>query len=93
MTSGEQGRSIDVQLVKTEHCSHCGQVKDLLEKLAPEFPDMKVQEISMIEEEGMKLVQKYGIMSSPGVIINGKLAFVGGASESQLRNKLNEYKS
>lgn len=84
---------INVQLVKTQDCSHCGQVKDLLKKLAPEFPEMKVKEILMTTDKGMELVQKHGIMSSPGVIINGKLAFTGGASEEQLRKKLNAYKS
>lgn len=77
-----------VQLVKTENCSHCGQVKQVLEKLAPEFPEMKVREIPMATEEGMKLVQKHGIMASPGIIINGELAFQGGATEEQLRKAL-----
>lgn len=84
---------IEIELVKTQNCSHCARVKEVLKKLAPEFPDMKVKEILMTTDKGMELVQKYGIMASPGVIINGKLAFTGGASESQLRNKLNDYKN
>ena len=84
---------IDVQLVKTQNCSNCAQVYDLLKKLAPEFPDIKVEEILMTTKKGMELVQKHSIMASPGVIINGKLAFNGGVSEGQLRKKLNEYKS
>jgi len=92
MTSGKQGRTINVQLVKTEHCSHCGQVTELLEKLSPDYPDMKVSIIPMTDKAGLELVQKHGIMASPGVIINDKLAFVGGASESQMRKKLDEYK-
>lgn len=35
----------------------------------------------MTTDMGMELVQKHGIMSSSGVIINGKLAFMGGATE------------
>ncbi len=84
---------IDIQLVKTKNCSNCAQVNDLLKKLAPEFPDMKVEEIPMTTEKGIELVQKHSIMASPGVIINGKLAFNGGVSENQLRKKLNEYKN
>jgi glutaredoxin len=82
---------INIQLVKTQGCSHCLQVKKLLEKLSLEFPKMKVEEIMMTTKKGMELVQKYGIMTSPGVIINDKLVFTGGASESGLREKLNEY--
>lgn len=83
---------INVQLVKTPNCSHCAQVNEVLKKLAPDFPEMKVTEIPMTTEKGMEMVQKYGIMASPGVVINGKLAFTGGASEDQLRKKLNEYR-
>lgn len=79
---------IKVELVKNEGCTHCAQVKALLEKISPDFPDLKVEDILMTTDKGMELVTKHGIMSSPGVIINGKLAFTGGASEKQLREAL-----
>lgn len=84
---------IDVQLVKTHGCSHCAQTLEVLKKIKPDYPDLNIEEVLMTTDKGMELVQKHGIMASPGVIINGKLAFTGGASESQLRKKLNEYKS
>lgn len=84
---------IKVELVKNKGCTHCAQVKSLLEKLQLDYPDMQIEEILMTTDKGMKLVQKHGIMASPGVIINGELAFIGGASESQLREKLNEYQN
>jgi len=84
---------IKVQLVKNHGCSHCGQVLDALNSIKPDYPDMEIEEIMMTAENGMKLVQEHAIMTSPGVIINGELAFTGGASESQLRKKLDEYKS
>lgn len=40
---------------------------------------MRLEEVLMTPDKGMELVTKHGIMSSPGVIINGELAFVGGA--------------
>jgi glutaredoxin len=79
---------IKVQLVKSEGCVHCEQVKAILEKLKPEFPDLEVEEVLMTTEKGMELIQKYVIMSSPGVIINGQLAFTGGGSEEQVRKAL-----
>lgn len=82
---------IKVELVKNHGCAHCTQTLETLNKIKPDYPDMKIEEILMTTEEGRKLVQKYMIMSSPGVIINDELAFTGGASESQLRKKLNEY--
>ncbi|MDZ7587384.1 MAG: thioredoxin family protein [Patescibacteria group bacterium] len=83
---------IKLQLIKTEGCSHCAQVKEILAKLKPEFPDLQVEEVLMTTEKGMNLVQKYSIMSSPGIIINDKLAFTGGATEVQIRQALKEVK-
>lgn len=74
-------------------CVHCNQIKDTLEKIKPDYKDLVVEEVSTTTEKGMKLVQQHGIMSSPGVIIDGEFAFQGGASENQLREKLDEFKS
>ena len=79
---------IKLQLIKSEGCSHCAEIKKILEKLKPEFPELQVEEILMTTDKGIKLVQKHGIMSSPGVIINDKLAFTGGGTEAQIRKAL-----
>lgn len=84
---------INVQLVKTQGCAHCAQTLEVLEKIKPDYPNLKVEEILMTTKQGMELVQKHAIMASPGVIINGKLAFQGGATEKQLRKALEEYKN
>lgn len=81
---------IDVQLVKTEGCSHCAQVKEILEKIKPDFPGLHVEEVLMTTPKGQKLVQEHGILASPGVIINGKLTFTGGGNEKQIREALKQ---
>lgn len=93
MAGGKQRRTIKVQLVKTQGCGHCTQVIEILKKIKPDYPGLTIEEILMTTEKGMTLVQNHGIMASPGVIINGKLAFVGGASEGELRKKLDDYKN
>lgn len=84
---------IKVELVKNQGCPSCAQVLGTLNNIKSDYPDMEIKEILMTTKKGMELVQEHSIMTSPGVIINGKLAFTGGASESQLRAKLDEYKS
>lgn len=84
---------IKVQLVKNDGCTHCGQVLETLNNIKSDYSGMEIEEIMMTTEKGMNLVQEHSIMTSPGVIINGELAFTGGASESQLRKKLDEYKN
>ncbi|MEK7599126.1 MAG: thioredoxin family protein [Patescibacteria group bacterium] len=36
------------------------------------------------------MITKYGIMSSPGIIINGELFAMGGTTEKELRDKFEE---
>lgn len=75
-------------LVTSTDCSQCEKVKKIMEEIKRDFPQLQIKEIDMTTEKGMQLVQKYQIMSSPGVIINGKLFSVGGADKSKLIKKL-----
>lgn len=77
-----------VQLVTSQSCSHCMQAKDALDRIAKDMPNLQVEVVDLLKPEGMELAQKHGIMASPGIIINGKLAFQGGATEEQLREAL-----
>lgn len=81
---------IKVTLVKPEGCAHCGQVKGTLEKMKKDYPDLQVEDIDMESEKGQEMVQKYGIMASPGILINNEFFASGGASEEQLRKKIEE---
>lgn len=79
---------VKVQLVTSESCVHCMRAKEVLEKIKKDMPDLRVEVVDLLKPEGMDLAQKHGIMVSPGIIINGKLAFQGGATEEQLRKAL-----
>ncbi|MBI2288229.1 MAG: thioredoxin family protein [Chloroflexi bacterium] len=77
---------IDLKLLTTLGCSKCDQTKKVIEKVKPDFSDMKVEIINLMEHP--ELAVKYGVMISPALIINEKVAFVGGVNEEQLRKKL-----
>ena len=74
-----------VTVITMQGCAHCGQVLKALHELEPEFPSMKIEEIDITSDEGQKLVTKHGIMSSPGVLIEGKLAFFGPRSKENIK--------
>ena len=42
----------------------------------------------MMSEQGQKMVQEYGIMSSPGIIVNGELFSAGGLDKNKLIEKI-----
>ena len=83
---------LKVTLVRPEGCVHCGQVLNTLKKLKKNYPDLTIDDIDMISDKGQEIVQKYGIMASPGILINGKFFASGGATEEQLRKKFEELK-
>jgi len=80
---------IKIQEVSTPGCSHCAAAKELLEgEIKPNFPNVEIEYIEMLTEQGQKMVQDHGIMSSPGIIVNGELFSVGGLDKDKLIKKI-----
>lgn len=57
------------------------------------YPELSIEEIDMVTPEGMELVKKYGILSSPGILVNDEFFAFGGATEEQFRQKFDELRS
>jgi glutaredoxin len=84
---------IKIVEVTSPGCSHCAAAKKILEgEIRPQFPDVDIQYIDVLTPEGQKLVGEYGIMSSPGVIVNGELFAVGGLDKNKLIAKIKALK-
>ena len=78
---------ITVTLIRPDGCAHCKAVKATLENMKADYPDLVVEEVDMLSPEGQEAVQKHGILSSPGILVNGEFFAFGGATESELRKK------
>ncbi len=83
---------IKVTLIRPSGCMHCMAVKKTLEKLKSDYPDLTIAEIDMTTPEGLELVQKHRILSSPGILVNDAFFAFGGATEEQFRKKFEELK-
>lgn len=79
-----------VTLIRPDGCAHCVAVKATLEELKKDYPSLEVEEIDMTTEEGQKLVQKHGIMASPGILIDGEFFLSGGGTKKQFVEKFEE---
>lgn len=78
-----------IQELSTSGCTHCAAAKQILEgEIKPQFPDVEIEYVDMFSEEGQKMVQQYGIMSSPGIIVNGELFSMGGLNKEKLIEKI-----
>ena len=80
---------IKIQEVTSPGCIHCAAAKKILEEeIKPQFPDVEIEYIDMMTEQGQKMIQDYGIMSSPGIIINGELFSISGLDKNKLIEKI-----
>lgn len=83
---------IKITLIHSPGCAHCVAVKATLEKMKTDYSELVIEEIDMTTEDGQRLVQKFGILSSPGILINDEFFAFGGATEDQFRKRFDELK-
>ncbi len=69
-----------VQILTTPGCSGCAQVEKMLDEMKVKY---KIIDIT----KNPKILQKYQVLSAPGIVINGKLEFQGVPSKEKLKKK------
>jgi len=72
---------VKVEILMTPGCESCAKVEKMLDEMNVKY---KVIDIT----KNPKILEKYQVMSAPGVVINGKLEFQGVPSKSKLKEKL-----
>jgi glutaredoxin len=79
---------IEVLFLTVPNCVQCAKAKTVIEKVQPDFPEMKVMYLDVTRQP--EILQTYPVMSSPGIVVNGKLEYTGGLDESAFRALLNK---
>ena len=80
-----------VELLTAPGCSKCERAKESIKSVLKRFKD-KISYTEIDVSKNPKKLLEYGVMTTPVVIINGKLAFEGTPSEKELGKKLKEVK-
>ena len=73
--------------IAPDGCPSCGKAQRLVKQVAPDYPAVEVREIHILDAPDR--VVEYGVFSTPFIVIDGKLEFVGVPKESALRDRLN----
>jgi glutaredoxin len=73
--------------VAPDGCPSCGRAQRLVRQIAPDYPGVEVREIHILDAP--ERVVDYGVFSTPFIVIDGKVEFVGVPTESALRQRLN----
>ena len=72
--------------VAPEGCPSCGKAQRLVRQVATDYPGLEVREIHILDAPDR--VVEYGVFSTPFIVIDGKVEFVGVPRESDLRERL-----
>lgn len=71
-------------------CTICKIFNEFWHSIEGNWPNVKFRQVSITETEGQELAQKFMIMSSPGIIIDGELWATGGFNREKFVAKLKE---
>lgn len=78
---------IVVVLLTQANCSLCDHAKEVLDRVAIDYP-LRVRTVDMADEEGMTLAARGGVLFPPGVLVDGRPFSYGRLSERKLRREL-----
>lgn len=78
---------MDVLLLTREHCAFCDQAKQILARLAAEYP-LTVATLYLQSPEGQALALRGGVLFPPGIFLDGEAFSYGRPSERRLRREL-----
>lgn len=77
---------IEVLFLTVPNCVQCAKAKKVIEKVQPDFPDLKVTYLDVTQQP--EILQKYRVLSSPDIVIDGRLEYTGGLDEAVFRTRL-----
>ena len=85
--------NIEIIILTAPGCTTCGKaiatVEKIVEQNRQEFPGLKYRTVDVAQSP--EIGTKYGILSTPAIVINDTLAFRGVPKEKALRKKLEAF--
>lgn len=79
---------IEMLFITVPNCVQCAKAKHVIEKVQPDFPELKVEYIDVTVHP--EILQQYRVLSAPGIVLNGQLEYTGGLDEDAFRERLKQ---
>lgn len=80
---------LEIEVITAPGCMKCGRTKELLGEVLKDYGGVILKEVSVVDIP--ERIVELSIMTTPAVIMNGKLEFRSKPKEEELRNKIEEY--
>lgn len=84
---------IKVEQLSSPGCTHCAAFERFWRSVEKDWPNVEYRNIDVTTPQGQETVQKYMILASPGIIVNGELFATGGVNKEKFLQKLKELSS
>ncbi len=78
-----------ITLLTQPACTSCEQAKEVLARLALEYP-LQINEIGLATAEGLALSARHGVVFAPGILLDGDMFSYGRLPEKKLRRALSQ---
>lgn len=72
--------------IAPEGCPSCGKAQRLIMQVAPDYSNIEVREIHITDAP--ERVVDYGVFTTPFIVMDGALEFVGVPKETDLRQRI-----
>ena len=82
---------ITIEFITSLGCIECEKAKQILQEAKSAYRNIAIKEIDVMSQKGISLVTKYGIMASPGIIINDELFSVGKLEKQKLFERISHF--
>ncbi|MBI2122019.1 MAG: thioredoxin family protein [Candidatus Sungbacteria bacterium] len=82
--------SITLEVLASPGCHVCRTFEEFWHSIEKDWPGVAFRKLDITEPEGQEMAQKYMILSSPGIVINGELWASGGFDRDKFIAKLKE---
>ena len=81
---------ITLEVLASPGCHICRAFEEFWHSIEKDWPNVSFQKFDITEDKGQELAQKYMILASPGIVINGELWASGGFDKEKFIAKLKE---
>ncbi len=81
-------KSVVLETVSSPGCTHCAAFEEFWHSVEKDWPNVTYKNYDITTPQGMGLAQKYMILASPGIIINGELHATGGFDQAKFLDAL-----
>lgn len=83
-------KPVTLEELSSPGCHICRQFEEFWHSVEKDWPNVKYKNVDVTTSQGQEMAQKYMIMASPGIILNGELWATGGFDDKKFVKKLHE---